>query len=43
MGFRVESAAELEATLKKAYLIKAPVVIDVVTDIEALAPVAYSE
>jgi len=43
VGFRVESAAELEATLKKAYLIKAPVVIDVVTDIEALAPVAYSE
>ena len=42
VGFRVETPSELKSTLEKAYKLKAAVVIDVVTDIEALAPVAYA-
>jgi acetolactate synthase-1/2/3 large subunit len=42
IGIRVEKAADLGAALLKAYKADRPVVIDVVTDIEALAPVAVS-
>jgi len=42
IGIRVEKAADLGPALLKAYKADRPVVIDVVTDIEALAPVAVS-
>jgi acetolactate synthase I/II/III large subunit len=42
IGMRVEKAADLGPALLKAYKADRPVVIDVVTDIEALAPVAVS-
>jgi acetolactate synthase-1/2/3 large subunit len=42
IGIRVEKASDLGAALLKAYKADRPVVIDVVTDIEALAPVAVS-
>ena len=42
IGIRVEKAADLGPALQKAYKADRPVVIDVVTDIEALAPVAVS-
>ena len=42
MGIRVEKASEFPAALSKALAANRPVVIDVVTDIEALAPVAVS-
>ena len=42
IGIRVEKASDLGPALLKAYKADRPVVIDVVTDIEALAPVAVS-
>jgi len=42
IGIRVEKAADLAPALARAYKADRPVVIDVVTDIEALAPVAVS-
>ena len=42
IGIRVEKAADLGPALLKAYKADRPVVIDVVTDIDALAPVAVS-
>lgn len=42
VGLRVEKPSELKPTLEKAYRMKSPVVIDVVSDIEALAPVAFA-
>jgi acetolactate synthase-1/2/3 large subunit len=40
LGIRVEEASALPAALAQALAAKRPVVIDVVTDIEALAPTA---
>ncbi|MGI8524830.1 MAG: thiamine pyrophosphate-binding protein [Pseudolabrys sp.] len=40
LGIRVEKPADIAAALKQALAANRPVVIDVVTDIEALAPVA---
>ena len=40
MGIRVETASELPGALERALTARRPVIIDVVTDIEALAPVA---
>lgn len=42
LGIRVEKASELKPALEKALASKRPAVIDVVTDIEAIAPVAVS-
>ncbi len=42
MGLRVEKPAEIGPALKKALKADRPVVIDVVSDIEALAPLAVS-
>jgi thiamine pyrophosphate-dependent acetolactate synthase large subunit-like protein len=39
---RVEKPAELAPALQRAYGADRPVVIDVVTDIDALAPLAVS-
>ena len=41
MGIRVEQPGDLEGALARALAAKRPVVIDVVTDIDALAPVAF--
>jgi acetolactate synthase I/II/III large subunit len=41
MGIRVEKPGELDAAMAKALEAKRPVIIDVVTDIDALAPVAF--
>ncbi len=41
MGIRVEKASELEGAMAKALAAKRPVIIDVVTDIDALAPTAF--
>jgi acetolactate synthase-1/2/3 large subunit len=40
MGIRVEKASELEGAMAKALAARRPVIVDVVTDIDALAPVA---
>ncbi|MEK6710848.1 MAG: thiamine pyrophosphate-dependent enzyme, partial [Nitrospinota bacterium] len=40
-GFRVEKAKELPGALEKAFSAKGPAVVDVETDIMAVAPVAY--
>lgn len=40
IGIRVEKPSELEGAMAKALAAKRPVIIDVVTDIDALAPVA---
>ena len=40
LGIRVENPGDLEGALAKALAAKRPVIIDVVTDIDALAPVA---
>jgi acetolactate synthase-1/2/3 large subunit len=40
LGIRVEQAAAFPAALAQALAAARPVVIDVVTDIEALAPIA---
>jgi len=42
LGLRVEKAAEFAPALKRALAANRPVVIDVVTDIEALAPLAVA-
>ena len=42
IGVRVEKPAELKLALQRAYGADRPVIIDVVTDIDALAPVAVS-
>jgi acetolactate synthase I/II/III large subunit len=42
IGIRVEKPAELKPALQRAYGADRPVIIDVVTDIDALAPVAVS-
>ena len=42
MGIRVEKPSEFAPALKKALAANRPVVIDAVTDIEALAPLAVS-
>lgn len=41
MGIRVEKPGDLEGAMAKALAAKRPVIIDVVTDIDALAPVAF--
>jgi acetolactate synthase-1/2/3 large subunit len=43
VGIRVEHASELPAALKAAFAADRAVVVDVVTDIDALAPLAVSE
>ena len=43
LGIRVEKPAEIGPALEKALKADRPVVIDVVTDIDALAPVAVTE
>jgi acetolactate synthase-1/2/3 large subunit len=43
LGIRVEKASELPGAIERAVNAKRPVVIDVVTDIEALAPTAVVE
>ena len=40
LGIRVEKPGDFEGALAKALAAKRPVIIDVVTDIDALAPVA---
>ncbi len=42
IGIRVEKAADIAPALKQALTADRPVIIDIVTDIEALAPVAVS-
>ncbi len=42
LGIRVERPAELEGALERAFAAERPVVIDVASDIEALAPLAVS-
>jgi acetolactate synthase-1/2/3 large subunit len=42
VGIRVEHAKELPAALQQAFKANRPVVIDVVTDIDALAPLAVT-
>ena len=42
LGIRVEKAAEIGPAIEKALQTRRPVVIDVVTDIDALAPLAVS-
>jgi acetolactate synthase-1/2/3 large subunit len=41
-GIRVEKPGQLASALDQAFAAKRPVVVDVVTDIEALAPLAWS-
>jgi acetolactate synthase I/II/III large subunit len=43
LGIRVEKPAEIGPALQQALKADRPVVIDVVSDIDALAPVAVSE
>ena len=42
LGIRVEKPDEIAAALKQALAAKRPAVIDIATDIEALAPTAVS-
>jgi acetolactate synthase-1/2/3 large subunit len=42
LGIRVERASEFPAAMEQALTAKRPAIIDVVTDIEALAPIAVS-
>jgi acetolactate synthase I/II/III large subunit len=42
VGIRVEKAAEFEPAFRKALTLDRPVILDVVTDIEVLAPVAVT-
>ena len=42
LGIRVEKPSEIGGALERALEAERPVVIDVVTDIEALAPLAVS-
>jgi acetolactate synthase-1/2/3 large subunit len=40
MGIRVEKPQDLSPALERAFAADRPVIVDVVTDIDALAPVA---
>ena len=42
VGMRVEKPADLPGALQKAFEANQPVIIDVVSDIEAMAPLAYA-
>ena len=42
MGIRVEKPGDLKGALQKAFEADRPVIIDVVSDIEAMAPLAYA-
>ena len=42
VGIRVEKPGELKSALQQAFEANAPVIIDVVSDIEAMAPLAYA-
>jgi acetolactate synthase-1/2/3 large subunit len=42
VGIRVEKPAELKPALQRAFTLDRPVIVDVVTDIEAIAPAAVS-
>ena len=42
VGIRVEKPGELKGALEQAFKANAPVIIDVVSDIEALAPLAWA-
>ena len=42
VGIRVEKPGELKGALERAFKANAPVVIDVVSDIEAMAPLAWA-
>jgi acetolactate synthase-1/2/3 large subunit len=42
VGIRVEKAEDIKTAIKKALQMKKPVIIDVVTDIDALAPLAVN-
>ncbi len=42
VGIRVEKAVDIQTAIKKALQLKKPVIIDVVTDIDALAPLAVN-
>ena len=42
VGIRVEKAVEIQTAIKKALQLNKPVIIDVVTDIDALAPLAVN-
>ena len=41
LGIRVEDPAEIRPALDRAVAADGPVVVDVVTDIDAMAPTAY--
>ena len=43
VGIRVEDPGEIKGALEKALKMDLPVIIDVVTDIDALAPLAVSQ
>ena len=43
MGIRVEKPGHLRPALERALAARCPVIVDVVTDIEALAPLAGSD
>jgi acetolactate synthase-1/2/3 large subunit len=42
LGIRVEKPGDLKSALQKAFEANRPVIIDVVSDIEAMAPLAYA-
>jgi len=42
LGIRVEKPGELKSALQRAFKADRPVILDVVSDIEAMAPLAYS-
>jgi acetolactate synthase-1/2/3 large subunit len=42
MGIRVEKPADLKGALQKAFEADRPVIIDVVSDIEAMAPLPFA-
>jgi acetolactate synthase-1/2/3 large subunit len=42
VGIRVEKAEDIKTAIKKALQLNKPVIIDVVTDIDALAPLAVN-
>ena len=42
VGIRVEKAVDIQTAIKKALQLNKPVIIDVVTDIDALAPLAVN-
>ena len=42
VGIRVEKAVDIQTAIKKALQLNKPVIIDVVTDMDALAPLAVN-